>query len=233
MKARWKALLARYDALTQRERALVGAAVLGGVLLIGNTLFVDLPMARANLLSRQMQAEQGELQALQMQIGKLQGELRDPDEDNRNRLNALRQQQAELLAALARNEKLLVPPSQIPALLEQLLTRHASLRLVSLRSLPSLPASQAEEPTATAEPAAVGKPAAVVATPPETSNVWKHGVELRLQGSYADLTAYLADLEKLPQRLVWGEVSLRADYPRSELRLKLHTYSLERAWLKL
>lgn len=231
MKRRWKALLARYDALTQRERALVAAAVVGGVLLIGNSLFVDLPMARASLLQKQMQAEQGELQALQLQIGKLQSEIRDPDEDNRNRLKTLRAQQGELQEALARYEKLLVSPGQITALLEQLLTRHANLRLVSLRSLPVVPAGPAEE--APVQPANAADKALPALGVGGANDVWKHAVEVRLQGSYADLAAYVAELEKLPQRLIWGEVSLTADYPKAELRLKLHTYSLERAWLKL
>jgi len=232
MKRRWKAMLARYDALTQRERALVAAAVVGGVLLIGNSLFVDLPMARASLLQKQMLAEQGELQALQLQIGKLRNEIRDPDEDNRNRLKTLRAQQGELQEALARHEKLLVSPGQITALLEQLLTRHANLRLVSLRSLPVVSAGPAEEAQAQSPANAADKvpPAPGVGG---ANDLWKHAVEVRLQGSYADLAAYVAELEKLPQRLIWGEVSLTADYPRAELRLKLHTYSLERAWLKL
>ena len=63
--------------------------------------------------------------------------------------------------------------------------------------------------------------------------VWKHGVELRVQGSYADLTSYLSELERLPQRLIWGEVRLKAEYPRSELHLKIYTYSLDQAWLRL
>ena len=41
MKASWLALAARYDALQLRERWLVAAAVLGGILLIGYSLFVD------------------------------------------------------------------------------------------------------------------------------------------------------------------------------------------------
>lgn len=232
MKRRWKTLLARYDALTQRERALVAAAVVGGVLLVGNSLFVDLPMARASLLQKQMQAEQGELLALQLQIGKLQSEIRDPDEDNQNHLKALRVQQGELQEALARHEKLLVSPGQITTLLEQLLTRHANLRLVSLRSLPVVPAGPTEEATVP-PPANAADKALPAASAGGANDVWRHGVEVRLQGSYADLAAYVAELEKLPQRLVWGEVSLTADYPKAELRLKLHTYSLDRAWLKL
>ena len=40
-------------------------------------------------------------------------------------------------------------------------------------------------------------------------------------------------IERLPQRLIWGEVRLKAEYPRSELHLKIYTYSLDQAWLRL
>jgi MSHA biogenesis protein MshJ len=64
-------------------------------------------------------------------------------------------------------------------------------------------------------------------------SVWKHGVEIRLKGSYVDLGAYLSELERLPQRLIWGEIRLQADYPNSEILLRIYTYSLDQAWLKL
>lgn len=233
MKARWKALLARFDVLSQRERALVAAALVGGILLIGNSLFIDMPLARANLLGKQWLAEQTELQTLQVQLVSLQREMRDPDEDNRNRLTAIGKQLADLRGELVQHEKLLVPPQAIPGLLEQLLARHSALRLVSLRTLPTLPANQPE--VAAAEEAKPGDKAAIAPQPPrrESLDVWKHGVEIRLQGSYADLAGYLADLERLPQRLVWGEVRFKADYPKSELHLKIYTYSLDQAWLRL
>lgn len=230
MRERWKALLARFDKLSQRERALVAAALVGGVLLIGNSLFIDLPLARAKALSKQWFAEQTELQILQVQLASLQHEMRDPDEDNRSRLAAMHQQLADLRGTLVQHEKLLVPPQDIPGLLEQLVARHAALRLVSLRTLPSRPANQPETPSAEEGKAADKTPAL---TNRDTLDVWKHGVEIRLQGNYTDLTAYLADLERLPQRLVWGEVRFKAEYPKSELHLKIYTYSLDPAWLRL
>lgn len=242
MVAYWKQLLARFDALSQRERALVAAAVVGAVVLIGNSFFIDLPLARTRILSTQMQAEKGELQALQKQLAGLQREIRDPDEDNRQRLSGLRQQMQVLRSQLGQHEKLLVAPQDIPGLLERLLARHATLRLVALRTLPTQPANAPEVAlveevkAATAAPSADAKAPEVKPAPVARRDgleVWKHGVEIRLQGSYGDLAAYLAELERLPQKLVWGEVRLKADYPKSELHLKIYTYSLDQAWLRL
>lgn len=233
MKARWKALLARFDALSQRERALVAATIVGGILLLGNSLFIDLPLARGKILSKQQLAESGELLTLQTQLSSLQRELHDPDEDNRLRLVSMRKELQEMRATLAQHEKQLVPPQEIPALLEQMLARHAALRLISLQTLPTVPADAAEAKAV--EPAKTEAKDIVAELLPRRNGleVWRHGVEIRLQGSYADLTAYVLELESLPQRLVWGEVRLKADYPKSELHLKIYTYSLDPAWLRL
>jgi len=59
-------------------------------------------------------------------------------------------------------------------------------------------------------------------------------VEIRLEGSYGQLLAYLTQLEKLPQRLLWGQLSYRViDYPRSEMTLTVYTLSPDKTWLTL
>ena len=65
-----------------------------------------------------------------------------------------------------------------------------------------------------------------------TGGLYKHGVELRLEGGYAELADYLARLEKLPQKLLWSNASLSADkHPKLVLTLTVFTLSLDRAWL--
>lgn len=228
---RWQALLEKYDALSQRERGLIAAALIGGVLLIGNSIFIDLPLARAKLVGKQTLAEQGELATLQLQIASLQRDMRDPDEDNRTRLAAINRDLQAQRSALAEHQRLLVSPQDIPQLLERLLARHSALRLISMRSLPAQPANAPVAEENAAKPAEPGKAPAKPRA--DGVEVWKHGVELRVQGSYADLTRYLSELERLQQRLIWGEVRLKAEYPRSELHLKIYTYSLDQAWLRL
>jgi MSHA biogenesis protein MshJ len=63
-------------------------------------------------------------------------------------------------------------------------------------------------------------------------NIFRHGLEIRVAGSYADLLAYVAELERSPQRLLWGGINLAVIvYPRSELTLTVYTLSRERDWL--
>ena len=62
--------------------------------------------------------------------------------------------------------------------------------------------------------------------------LYKHGVELRLEGDYAALADYLARLENNGQKLLWERVALSAEqHPRLVLTLTVYTLSLERTWL--
>lgn len=64
--------------------------------------------------------------------------------------------------------------------------------------------------------------------------MFKHGVELRVAGSYADLYDYLQRLEKLPARMFWSRATLNAgDYPKVTLTVTIYTLSLDKAWLEV
>ena len=82
---------------------------------------------------------------------------------------------------------------------------------------------------------AVGEVKAGDAKPVERSfDLYRHGVEIRLEGSYGQLQAYLAQLEKLQQKLLWGKLEYRViDYPKAELTLTVYPLSPDRTWLAL
>lgn len=64
--------------------------------------------------------------------------------------------------------------------------------------------------------------------------IYKHGVELTVQGSYPELLSYLAELEKMPWQLFWGKVKMNVEeYPRATLTLTVFTLSLDKKWLNL
>ena len=64
--------------------------------------------------------------------------------------------------------------------------------------------------------------------------VYKHGVEIVVEGGYPELMDYLAQLEKLPVRVIWGNLKLRVDgYPRTTMSLTIYTLSLEKKWLNI
>ena len=62
--------------------------------------------------------------------------------------------------------------------------------------------------------------------------IYKHGIEIRIAGSYNDLLMYLAEIERMPQRIIWNRNKLSTElYPRNEMTLTLYTLSLDKQWL--
>ncbi|MGB9989584.1 type II secretion system protein GspM [Massilia sp. SM-13] len=86
--------------------------------------------------------------------------------------------------------------------------------------------------TGGASAAAASAPA--VPAPKAREMLYRHGVEIVLQGSYLDMVAYMEALERLPVQLFWGKAQLEAgSYPVAKLTLTLYTLSLDDKWMKL
>ncbi|MBL0167489.1 MAG: type II secretion system protein M [Propionivibrio sp.] len=227
MKESWFKVAARYDALLLRERWLIAAALLGGIVLIGYSLFVEPSLQRARLAERSLMDQRAQLSALQAQSVALQSPEQDPDVAARAELDGLKKQLGELSARLSVLESSLVPPQRMTALLEDMIGRKSGLRLLSLKTLPLSPLLEKQ---AGAEASAAEKSADKLASTP--GGLFKHGVEIRLEGSYQELTAYLERLEQAKSKLLWSSVSLAAEqHPKLVLTLIVYTLSLDRAWL--
>lgn len=228
VQTQWQQFGKRFDAYSARERALLAAALVGGSILLGNILLVDPALTRARQLYRQSEQQQMETQTLAAQAGALRAQLQvDPDAGKKAEIA---QRKGELLAVeneLQALEGDFVPPAQMNGLLEQLLSGQPRLRLLSLKSLP--PVNLAAATPSAGDAAAPAKPSTG-----EPLGLYRHGVELHLEGSYADLHAWLAQVEAAKQKLLWGDVRFRVvEHPRSQLSLTVYTLSTDKAWLAI
>ena len=230
LRQRWASMSAWIDARSLGERLALfcsGAALL---VIVSNQLFLNAASARAAAQGKQMASDIAAARKLQVEIDKLAAEpVVDPDVENKERLTSLQRQEAAAQEAIAALSHDLVPPDQMAAMLESMLARQENLRLVSLAKLPiqSLDTSAGQAKPAPSSPSA--------GAPPQASAiVYKHGVEIVLQGQYPDLMNYIAQLEKLPVRVFWGKLGLRVNaYPTATLSLTLYTLSLEKQWLSI
>jgi MSHA biogenesis protein MshJ len=236
MSAQWAQWAEKFAALTRRERSIVaGALLLGGGFLIFN-FWIDPFMIAARGASKAELAARTELVQQQAQIAALAAQNADPDASNRKRLAQARQELAKVGERLASFEAGMVPPARMQAFLEGLLARNRALELLGLKTLPV---------TLVGAPAPAEKPAAAVgaiaqpAQDPDKNKpggaaegIYQHGIEIRLAGSYNDLLNYLAELERMPQRVMWNSVSLTVEkHPRNIMVLRVYTLSLDRNWL--
>lgn len=226
MNAGWKALAARFAALKQREKLLVAVAIVVAIGFVGFSLWVDPALSQTARLRKQMEQQTGELATLQAQVTTLKSQLRDPDAGNRSALADIQKRLGAVNDQIGRLDGVLVPPDRMSRLLQSLLSRHRGLALVSLQTLP--PVALIEP----ADPKTEGKAGAAPPPPAGGGNIYRHGIEIRVVGSYADLLAYVAELENAPQRLIWERLTLAVTgYPRSELTLTVYTLSLDADWL--
>jgi MSHA biogenesis protein MshJ len=227
MNASWRKYADRIDALSVRERAMVFITALVFVLFLINALFIDPLMTRNKALSAQMAQQQTELLALQVKIQALEKDLTEPDIANRARRDGIKREIAQIDATLKDMQQSLVPAQNMQALLQEMLTRNPRLQLIAMRTLPAAPLVAKRDTTGRNDDTAPGAKAAAGA-----DGVFKHGVRITVQGSYADLHDYLARLEKLSWQMFWSRASLNADdYPRLTLTLTIYTLSLDKAWL--
>ena len=239
MKSFYNTLAARFDALQVRERWLVAAAILGGIVLIGHSLFVAPAQARARLAERSLVEQQTQLSALNAQMLAMQSPNQDPNVAARVELDGLKKQLAEQAARLALMESSLLPPHEMSGLLEDMVGRRTGLRLISLKTLPVAAALEKKVVAGGVEsgnPVPASAPSQIPVSAPSPVKVpdglFKHGVEITLEGSYQELSAYLERLEQAKPKLLWSSVSLSADnHPHLVLTLTVYSLSLERTWL--
>jgi MSHA biogenesis protein MshJ len=223
MKAFWQTLAGRFAALSNREKGMVAAAVVALVGFGGYAVWVD--PARTVLAASRVQAAQHQsgIAALEGQMATLQEQMKDPDAANKLALAEVQAQKAEVDRSLQQFELILIPPQRMPQLLRSLLARHRGLDLVAMKTLPMVERHSI---------VAVAGKAADAGGRQRQGNVFQHGMEITVAGNYADLLAYVSELEGSSQKLAFGKMSLSVTaYPRSELTLTVYTFSLDPVWL--
>lgn len=225
MIALWKRFAARFDALSLRERRLIALAMTGGVLLIGYSALVDPVLAANRTLRSGIERQAADLAGLQSQLAGLEAQAqKDPNAALKADIAQQRARLQALAERLQTSEGALVPPERMNAVLENLLKRHPGLRLISLKTL---------------KPSGIlaGRQAKTDNSNPQTPlafDLYRHGVEIRMEGSFADQYAYLVELERSQPGLLWENVRLQVgEHPKNEMTLVVYTLSPEKAWLAL
>lgn len=226
--ASWSQWSAKFAALTRRERAILAFAVVFGGSFLLYSFAVEPMLLKARTAGRIEAAARADLVVQQARLAVLTAQNADPDAGSRQRLAQIKQELAAVGGRMATFESGMVPPARMQAFLEGLLARR-SIELLGLKTLPVTQVGTA----GTTEPAAgKGKAVAADASPVGGEGIYQHGMEIRLAGSYNDLLAYLAEIERMPQQLMWNSVSFSVDkYPRNVMVLRVFTLSLDRNWL--
>ncbi|MFN0039747.1 MAG: type II secretion system protein GspM [Burkholderiales bacterium] len=225
MKPLWEKLGQRYALLKPRERLIVFFGVAALIVTLVFTAAIDGAQVRQKTLAANIDRGRAELAQLQKQNAEITRTLAaDPDLAGLQRVAQLTEQLGAFDARLRGVQQSLVPPDKMVRVLKELLDRNPSVRLVSLRTLPVSAVVESAAGSAADKSAESGKPV--------RSLVYKHGIELTVEGGYLDLLAYQAKLEKLPWRMFFASTQMDSTgYPRVAMSVTLFTLSLEETWL--
>jgi MSHA biogenesis protein MshJ len=223
VKRHWERIAEKIDALSLRERGLVFFSLALVVLGLLYSTLIRPVVEQQRVISRSISQQESQIRVSNQQLGVLITSRReDPDAANRRRLEDLKRRIAETQQGLAQRQSTLIAADRMAGLLEELVARNGNLDLVGLKSLP---------PTRVGGEGAGAKQGGP-ATPRREEAIFRHGVEVTVQGGYFDLLEYVRQLERLPTQLLWGKVDLSVgDYPKVTMKLTLYTLSLDRAWL--
>lgn len=259
-----RAQVRRFDARPKRERLMMLLAAVALLLLAGDRFWLAPAFKHFNTASTALAAAKADQQVLadESERRRVVGESqrRELDAD----IAQWRQRTQQGAQALLDTQAGLIGPDRMVALLEQMLPKGGAVKIVGLKTLPPqdarlpVPAATTPRPAvallptaaasaasalattlaAPAPSAAAVNPAvvpAVVSAPADGAPLYRHGVEITVEGQYADLMGYLSALEGLPgPRLLWGGIKLKVEkHPTVQLSLTVYTLSLDQAWLEL
>src|SRR5258708_35806636 len=100
-------------------------------------------------------------------------------------------------------------------MLYEIVKRNPDIELVSLRSLPATGLT----------------PSLMAVLGPGGLALYRHGIEITVSGSYLKMLDYVVHLERLPSKIIWGNIDPQAAaYPPVTLKSTLYTLSPERTW---
>ncbi len=231
MKAVLLKLEQRIDALPLARRAalfVAGIALVAGIAWFGK--FGPM-LAERQSLHAAIQQGQSQTDTLDKEIAAtLKAYESDPNATMRRRLAAVQQETRVTSEDLLNRKQGMVQPQRIVPLLQQMLAGHPGLKVVGMKTLPvsGLRDGQFDQALAAA-PGTAPQPSSQA-----PAILYRHGVELVVQGSYADLLGYMAALEKLTPRLIWGSARLSViKHPETSLTLTVYTLSLDETWVQL
>ena len=237
----WTQLTNKIDALTLRERGIILLVISAAIVFLFNSLLIDPQYAKQKILSDKIKQEQAQIAATRIEIAQRAANMNaDPDTEIRRRIASAEQQLVQIDSTLQALQKNLVRPEKMTALLENILKRNHQLQLISLKNLPLVNViDEMENTTSLASKAATGMNSILGGSVNGSEQslggaIYKHEVEIVLQGNYLDMLNYMRELESLPEQVYWNKAKLTViEYPKASLTLQLFTLSLEKKWLNL
>ena len=203
MQEKWIQISDKFSALSDREKWLIALCGTVAVVLILLTTLVEPTIKFHDQTAAGITNETNTISRLKNENIAFEAKLgRNPDLSIDKELKELSSKSEALTAELEKVVNSLISPSQMPTLLEDVLSKSEKLKLVSLSTLPS----------------------ESIVEDVEGYGYYLHPVRIELTGGYFDILAYLQQLESMSVRYYWRSFDYQVEeYPQARLIMEVYT----------
>lgn len=200
----------RVRKMSQRERAALNIGLLVLIWGLIDSVTIGPALTKKKIYLAEIAAAHDALSQLEVtHSGIDKASHTDPDAASRARIEELEDRISGIDDEIRQSGSSLVPASDMPKLLDEIISRGGKVKVVSLETLPR--SSSDEHPGVTA-----------------------HSVRVVFEGKYLDLIERLHEVESSRWKISWDEIDLSASGTgTTQISVTVHTLSLEDAWLNV
>jgi len=223
MKEQWQQYEGKFLTLSPREQYLIILTGLVAVIFISFTLFIDEKLIQINKLDKQIVELSSSNNTAQMTIEILEESLaQDPNEAINKQITQYEKKLAEVDDKLLLLTSDLINPIQMRYALIELLKTQKKVSLLSFEVVLAQEVAISENETKTKKNI----------ENEQSLTLYKHGIKLKLKGSYFALRDYLNQLEKMEWKFFWQDFDYQiTEYPNSELQIEMYSLSTKKEFI--
>tara|TARA_R110002167_G_scaffold214068_3_gene418746 strand:- start:32045 stop:32779 length:735 start_codon:yes stop_codon:yes gene_type:complete len=242
MSKQWQEYSDNYLKLTIREQYLIILTGLVAIVFITFYLFIDAKMIENKKSAQQIVRLQSSNQSLKNSTREMQAALqRDPNKDTNNKIAQYEAKLAKVDEKLLTLTSDLISPVQMRYALLDLLKLEKGVSLLSFELLgaqPLLSSEPSKELSSDPSSEQASELSPEIKATNENSelpvglNLYRHGIKIKLSGSYFDLQNYLSQLEKLSWKFFWQDFNFKlTQYPKSELEIEMYSLGTKKEFV--
>jgi MSHA biogenesis protein MshJ len=218
MMTRWRQGRRLFDSRLLNERRLIIAAVAGLAWFLLDSTLVTPSFKQFHVSVERYKSANAARDALQGEVERHQRERMIKEAEARKEVQALKDRIERSKQAIAEQQAMLAPASEMHNLLDGLMNQGARLQLRSIRTMPP------EEVKFTPIPGVALTQALL----------YRQGLELSVSGSFLETLVWLRAIETMPRKLLWDGLTMKADDDGMvTLSMMVHTYSPDRDPLEM
>lgn len=212
IRERARQLLQRADSLSVRERILIFVTIMAVFTAAWHVTLMEPLLRQAEQARKEIAATRTRIEAANTSLEDQVLQLAHADTTNQTRYALIQQRMQQVDGELAAYSGQLIDPAEMARVLESVLKSQSRLQLKRIRNL--------------------GAEALTADDQDDSVILYRHGLEIEVEGSYLDCLAYLEEIEGLPWRFYWQFLELDVvQYPRNRIRIEVSTLSLDEEWI--